>query len=67
MDEIFFVIELDEENCYIAKALGYPIFTQGETEEEIKNNIMDAVSCHFDKPPKLINLHFTRNEVLEYA
>ena len=32
---------------YNAQALGYSIFTQGETTEELKNNIMDAVGCHF--------------------
>jgi predicted RNase H-like HicB family nuclease len=34
---------------YNAQALGCSIFTQGETVEELKENIMDALRCHFDE------------------
>jgi hypothetical protein len=29
------------------EALGYSLFTQGDTEEELKLNILDAIKCHF--------------------
>ncbi len=67
MKEITFQIEEDEiDGGYVAKALGFSITTQGESIEEIKDMIIDAVKCHFEdqETPKLINLHFVRNEVL---
>lgn len=70
MNEIMFLIEDDPEGGFHAQALGYSIFTEGETIEEIKNNIMDAIRCHFDNIqdiPKVIRLHFVREEILTYA
>ena len=49
MNEIIFLIEDDHEGGYDAQVLGYSIFTQGETVEELKYNIMDALRCHFDE------------------
>ena len=70
MKEIIFLIEDDPEGGYNAQALGYSIFTEGETKEEIKENIMDALRCHFDNVqdiPRLIRLHFIREEILTYS
>ena len=70
MKEIMFLIEDDPEGGYNAQALGYSIFTEGETIEEIKENIMDALRCHFDNEqdiPRVIRLHFVREEILTYA
>jgi len=49
LKEIMFVGEEDPEKGYIAQALGYSIFTEGDTLEELKENIKDALKCHFDK------------------
>ncbi len=68
--EIIFLIEEDPEGGYNARALGYSIFTQGETTEELKGNIIDALRCHFDDVkdiPKIIRLHFVREDILVYA
>lgn len=70
MNEIIFVLEEDIEGGYTAKALGFPIFTQGETLEEVKSNIKDALRCHFDeedKIPKIVRLHIVKEEVFSYA
>lgn len=45
---------------YIAQALGYGIHTQGETLEELRENVGEAVDCHFDdtmEAPKFIRLN----------
>jgi len=47
--EIIFLIEEAPDGGFIAKALGYSIYTQAETMEDIKKEIKDAVHCHFDK------------------
>ena len=70
MSEIIFMIEEDLESGFSANALGYPIFTQGSSKEELKENILDAVKCHFDNEeeiPKIIRLHFVKGEILTYA
>jgi predicted RNase H-like HicB family nuclease len=50
VNEIIFLIEDDPEGGYSAKALGHSIYTQGQSKEELKRNISDAIECHFDKP-----------------
>jgi len=68
MTEIIFEVREDEvDGGYTASALGYGIHTQGETLEELRAMIKDAVSCYFDDPaqaPKMIRLHIVREEVL---
>ncbi|MBI5700302.1 2-oxoisovalerate dehydrogenase [Candidatus Saganbacteria bacterium] len=68
--EIVFLIEDDPEGGLTAKALGHSIFTQGETLEELKTNIHDALSAHFDKKdliPSIVRLHIVKEETLAYA
>jgi hypothetical protein len=48
MNEVFFLVEEAIEGGYIAKAMGESIFCEGETMEELKKNLIDAVKCHFD-------------------
>ena len=49
---IQFIIEKADEGGYTAKALLFPIFTQGETLDEVAKNIQEAVDCHFDENKK---------------
>lgn len=42
------MVEEAPEGGYVAKALGESIFTQAETLEELRMEIKEAVSCHFD-------------------
>jgi predicted RNase H-like HicB family nuclease len=68
MSEIIFEVREDEaDGGFIAQALGHGIHTQGETLEELRENVREAVDCHFDDTmdaPKMIRLHFVRDEVL---
>jgi len=50
-----FVGEEDPEKGYTAQALGYSIFTEGDTLEELKENIKDALKCHFDKKEMIVS------------
>ncbi len=69
MNEIIFLVEEDIEGGHVAKALGESIITQGETLEELKKNIKDAVNFHFEEnqKPKIIRLHIVKEEVLPNA
>jgi predicted RNase H-like HicB family nuclease len=66
MSEIIFIIESSDEGGYTARALGYSIFTEGETLEELKGNIKEAVNCHFDEKdrPRIARLHMVKDEVM---
>ena len=66
MNEIIFLIEEDPEGGYVARAIGESIFTQADTIESLRDVIRDAVKCHFEESdrPKLIRLHFVRDEVI---
>ena len=64
--EIIFLIENSIEGGYEAKALSHSIYTEADTIDELKNMIRDAVKCHFDEHerPKIIRLHFVKEEVI---
>ena len=66
--EIIFEVSEDElDGGYSASALGFGIHTQGNTLDELRGNVREAVDCYFDESmdrPRLIRLHFVRDEVL---
>jgi hypothetical protein len=66
MNEIMFVVEEAPEGGWTARALGESIFTEADDIESLHQQVRDAVHCHFEegKAPKMIRLHFTREEVL---
>ncbi len=58
--ELIFEIRDAEEGGYSAHALGHAIFTEAETWEELRANVLEATSLHFeDDParPRLVQLH----------
>lgn len=64
--EIIFAVQESPEGGFEARALGFSIFTQADSLEELKTAIRDAVSCHFDadSKPALIRLHIVKDEVI---
>lgn len=46
--EIIFDVSESPEGGYEAHALGFAIFTQADTLEELRAMVQDAVRCHFD-------------------
>lgn len=66
MNEIIFAVEEAPEGGYVARALGHSIFTEADALPHLRDAVRDAVRCHFDKDerPKLIRLHFVREEVI---
>lgn len=66
MSEIVFVVEEAPEGGYIARAVGESIFTEADNLGELHERAREAVRCHFDdgKAPKLIRLHYVRDEVI---
>jgi hypothetical protein len=65
-NEIIFIVEESPEGGWTSKALGYSIYTEADTIEELKTNIRDAVNCHFenDNAPKILRLHYVKDEFI---
>jgi predicted RNase H-like HicB family nuclease len=68
--ELIFEVEQEADGGYVAEALGEAIFTQADTLDELRANVQDAVRCHFtgrNDGPRILRLHFVREEVLAAA
>jgi len=49
-NEIIFTVREDEvDGGYVARALGYSIFTEADTLEQLRQNIKEATECYFDE------------------
>ncbi|HHP7244536.1 MAG TPA: type II toxin-antitoxin system HicB family antitoxin [Elainellaceae cyanobacterium] len=48
MTDVIFLVEDDPDGGYTARAIGESIFTQAETLEELRDQVRDAVQCHFE-------------------
>ena len=68
MSEIIFEVEEAPEGGYTARALGYSLFTETGTFDELREMARDAVRTHFDEDdadrPLAIRLHLVRDELI---
>jgi hypothetical protein len=58
--ELIFEIRDAEEGGLYAHALGHSIFTEGESWDELRANVLEAVSLHFEGAtvrPRLVQMH----------
>jgi hypothetical protein len=64
--EVIFLVEEAPEGGLTARALGESIFTEADGPADLREKIRDAVRCHFDpgQTPRIIRLHFVREEVI---
>ncbi len=56
-----------EEGGYFARGLGHAIFTQPQTWDELRANVLEAVSVHFEDAqvrPRLVQLHYVKDELI---
>ena len=69
MTEIVFEVVQEADGGYCAECLTENIFTQGDTWDELRGNVVEAVSGYFfDGPvPAKIRLHLVRDEVVSVA
>jgi predicted RNase H-like HicB family nuclease len=63
--EIVFSVTQEGDGGFVAECLPHDIFTQGNTWEELRANVREAVSaCFFDQPkPAAVRLHLVRDEL----
>lgn len=65
--ELIFEIRDAKEGGLYARALGHDIFTQAESWDELRVNVLEAVSLHFEhatERPRLVQLHYVNDELL---
>jgi hypothetical protein len=65
--ELIFEIRDAEEGGLYARALGHSIFTEAESWEELRTNVLEAVSLHFEGAPvrpRLVQMHYVRDELI---
>jgi hypothetical protein len=61
MEELIFLVEDAPEGGYTARALGVSIFTEADDLDSLREQVRDAVRCHYDEGqrPRVINLHWS--------
>jgi predicted RNase H-like HicB family nuclease len=66
MNELVFEVTQESDGGFVAEALGEGIFTEGDSWEELRANVREAVRAYFfDRPaPEAIRLHLVRDEVI---
>lgn len=66
MSEVIFMVKEADEGGYTASALGYSIFTEAESWDELRDHVKEAVLCHFDDDiSRIVRLHFVKDEVVK--
>ena len=67
--ELVFSIVQEGDGGYVAECLSHDIFTEAESWEELRTNVMEAVTAYFfdQAKPERIRLHLVRDEVLACA
>jgi hypothetical protein len=65
--ELIFEVRDADGGGYCAHALGHAIFTEAETWEELRRNVLEAVSLHFEEDvvrPRIVQLHYVKDELI---
>ena len=65
--DLIFEVRDGEEGGFCARALGQSIFTEAETWDELRTNVLEATSLHFeDAPvrPRVLQLHYVKDELI---
>ena len=66
MSEVIFMVKEADEGGYTASALGYSIFTEAQSWDELRDQVKEAVLCHFDDDvSRIVRLHFVKDEVVK--
>jgi len=69
MNELVFGVIQESDGGYCAECLTEAIFTQADSWDELRTNVIDAVNgFYFDRTtPNTVRLHLVRDEVLPVA
>jgi predicted RNase H-like HicB family nuclease len=65
--ELIFEVRDAEEGGYWARALGHAVFTQADTWDALRANVLEATALHFEDSvdrPRLLQLHYVKDELV---
>ena len=67
--ELVFEVLQEQDGGFVAECLSESIVTEADSWEELRKNVMEAVSAFFfdDTPPAQVRLHLVRDEILTVA
>jgi hypothetical protein len=67
--ELIFEVRDAEEGGLFARALGHAIFTQAESWDELRPNVLEAAALHFEDAttrPRLLQMHYVKDEFIPF-
>ena len=66
MEELLFEVTQEADGGYCGECLTESIFTEGDTWDQLRSNVKEAVDAYyFGRPkPRRIRLHLVRDEML---
>jgi hypothetical protein len=69
MNELVFEVIQESDGGYCAECLTENIFTQADSWEELRRNVIESVGAFFfdGRAPATVRLHLVRDEVLSVA
>jgi len=69
MAELVFEVVQEADGGYCAECLTENIFTEGNTWQQLRENVLEATTAFFfDRPrPERVRLHLVRDEILSVA
>lgn len=71
MNDLVFEVTQEADGGFCAECLTESIFTEGDTWEQLRANVREAVRAYyFDQPkalPPTVRLHMVRDEILACA
>jgi hypothetical protein len=69
MTELVFEVIQESDGGYTAECLTESIFTEADTWDELRANVLEATAAFFfDRPrPDRVRLHLVRDEILSVA
>jgi hypothetical protein len=69
MAELVFEVTQEADGGYCAECLTENIFTEGNSWDELRRNVVEATAAFFfdSTPPAQIRLHLVRDEILSVA
>lgn len=70
MQELVFEVVQEADGGFCAECLTENIFTQADSWDELRSNVVEAVNAFFfdaTEPPASVRLHLVRDEVVTLA
>jgi predicted RNase H-like HicB family nuclease len=64
--ELVFEVTQEGDGGFAAECLSEPIFTQGDSWDDLRANVLEAVEAYFfdGQKPSRVRLHLVRDELL---